>query len=226
MLEKWIQSAIPKHTQETNSRCGTNGYRKEHILELLPRHCNYSPHLKLRVKKTPEVVLQNIGSPFARKVDKMIKDLFKETERCKQFTRTKLNKRGILAGEISISHAIEDFVLQYFHERFPNFIICLFNTKKRETISIDEEGQMIKHRQNLKATIEYYCINRPVYPYFEDITVDTNTLFEEFYGSQFIAARENRRYFKQMIPDNCMQLPGMKGGVENRFRNNSLDKFL
>lgn len=226
MLEKWVQTSNPKKSLESNNRCGILGYRKEQILELIPRHANFSPNIRKIILNTPEAVLQNIGSPFARKVDKMIKELFKETERCKQFTRTKLSKKGILVGEISISHSVEDLVLQYFHDRFPNFIVCLYNTQRRETISINEGGRIQKHKESLESVVTFLSTDRADQPYFDDITFDTMDLFKEFYASQFIAERENRRYFKQMIPDNCMQLPGMKGGVENRFRNKNLDRFL
>ncbi|WP_371803409.1 DUF4130 domain-containing protein [Candidatus Lokiarchaeum ossiferum] len=226
MLEKWVPTLYPKKKVESNGRCGLKGYEKAQILDLIPRHANYSPIIHKRIQSTPEAVLQNIGSPFARKVDKMIKELFKETERCKQFTRTKLNKKGILAGEISISHAVEDFVLQYFHDRFPNFIVCLYNSLKRETISIDEMGQISIFKKTLDTVIIQLSVNRADQPYFDDIRFDNTDLFEEFYASQFIAERENRKYFKKMIPENCMQLPGMKGGVENRFRNKNLDRFL
>jgi hypothetical protein len=29
-----------------------------------------------------------------------------------------------------------------------------------------------------------------------------------------------------MIPDECFELPGMKGGVEKRFRNRKMNDFL
>ena len=68
--------------------------------------------------------------------------------------------------------------------------------------------------------------NRKITPYFEDISMDNERIFQEFYSSQFIESRENRKYFKKMIPKYAMEMPGMKGGVENRFRNHQLDKFL
>jgi hypothetical protein len=226
MLEKWIKIPIRNRPELKSDQCGIKGYNKEDIESLLPRHAQFSQQILRGVHRTPEAVLQNIGSPFARKVDKMIKELFREVERCKQFTRTKLNKKGILYAEIAVNHRIEDFVLKYFHERFPNFIICLFNIKKKETISINELGLMHRYNTPLSRTVNKISANRTVQPYFDDIMIDNEKLFEQFYASQFINSRENRRYFKQMIPDKCMDLPGMKGGIEKQFRNNKLDKFL
>jgi len=214
-----------KKTKKTkNSRLF--GFSKEEMLINLPRHSNCNPNLLLKVDKTSESILKNNGSQFARKINRMLHEIFRELERNRQFTRINLNNRGVLYGKIALSHKSEDELLKYFHNRFPKCFICLFNTIKNETISINEQGKFQKFQVSLAEAVQEISRNRPITPYFEDISIDNEEIFEEFYSSQFIASRENRKYFKKMIPQYAMEMPGMKGGVEHRFRNNQLDKYV
>ena len=68
--------------------------------------------------------------------------------------------------------------------------------------------------------------NRSLIPYFDDIQFSGEEIFETLYKSQFISERESNQYFKKMIPDPCFKLPGMRRGVEKRFRNKKLNEFL
>ncbi len=202
------------------------GFSKEEMLTNLPRHSQCSQNLLLKVQNTSESILKNCGSQFARKINRMLREVFRELERNRQFTRTNLNNHGVLYGKISLSHQSEDELLKYFHNRFPNCFICLFNTIKNETITMNEQGKFQKFQGSLDEIVQKISRNRSITPYFEDISMDNEEIFEEFYSSQFIASRENRKYFKKMIPKYAMEMPGMKGGVEHRFRNNQLDKYI
>ena len=215
---------IKKSKKTKNSRLF--GFSKEEMLTNLPRHSQCSPNLLLKVQNTSESILKNNGSQFARKINRMLHEIFRELERNRQFTRTILNNRGILYGKISLSHKSEDELLKYFHNRFPNCFICLFNTIKNETITMNEQGKFQKFQGSLDEIVQKIGKNRIITPYFEDISMNNEEIFQEFYSSQFIASRENRKYFKKMIPKYAMKMPGMKGGVEYRFRNNQLDKYI
>ena len=215
---------IKKSKKTKNSRLF--GFSKEEMLINLPRHSQCSPNLLLKVQNTSESILRNNGSEFARKINRMLHEIFSELERNRQFTRTNLNNRGVLYGKISLSHQSEEELLKYFHNRFPNCFICLINTIKNETITMDEQGSFQKIKVSLDEIVQKISKNRQIKPYFEDISMNNEEIFEEFYSSQFIESRENRKYFKKMIPKYAMEMPGMKGGVEYRFRNNQLDKYL
>ena len=215
---------IKDYKKAKNSRLF--GFSKKEMLINLSRHSQCNPNLLLKVENTPESILRNHGSQFARKINKMLHEIFRELERNRQFTRTNLNNRGVLYGKISLSHQNENELLKYFHDRFPNCFICLFNTIKRETITMNEQGKFQKFKVSLDEIVQKIGKNRPITPYFEDISMKNEEIFQEFYSSQFIASRENRKYFKKMIPNHVMKMPGMKGGVENRFRNNQLDKYI
>jgi len=202
------------------------GYSHEELIKNLHRHYKYSPEIKRQVIEVPEAILRNSGTQMAKKINRMMREVSTETYRAKQFTRTEINNRGVLFGVVSLKHKVIDLVLIYFHERWPQCIICLYNEQTRKTWIIDEKGVIREYNQSLKKIVEEVSKNRQIVPYFEDIQFSGEEIFETLYKSQFISERENKHYFKKMIPDHCFKLPGMKHGVEKRFRNKKLNEFL
>ncbi|MFX1499493.1 MAG: DUF4130 domain-containing protein [Promethearchaeota archaeon] len=202
------------------------GHSHKEIIDRLPRHCNFSPNLIKKIKKIPEVVLRNSGTPFAKMINKMMREVTTEAYRAKQFTRTEINNRGVLFGVVLLKHKVMDSVLNYFHERWPQCIICLYNEYSGKTGMINEKGTIREFDSPLKSIVEKASKNRTIIPYFEDIQFSGKEIFETLYKSQIISERENMSYFKSMIPDKCFKLPGMRHGVEKSFRNKKINDFF
>ncbi|MHA1892927.1 MAG: DUF4130 domain-containing protein [Candidatus Helarchaeota archaeon] len=202
------------------------GYTKQELLSNLPRHCKFSPSLIKQIKLIPEAIFRNSGTPIAKRINRMMREVSTEAYRAIQFTRTEINNRGVLFGVVLLKHRVVDRVLVYFHERWPQCVICLYNEQTRETWIINEKGAIRHYHQPLKKVVENVSKNRQIVPYFEDIQFSGEQIFETLYKSQFIAERENKQYFKKMIPDQCFKLPGMKSGVERHSRNKKLIDFL
>ena len=204
------------------------GYSKKEIIQFIPRHNKFTPALIREINKLPDVILRNLATPLARKIIKMVKEITLEAYRAKQFTRTEINNRGILYGVVLLKHKVLDLVLEYFHERWPQCIICLYNEHTNKTGIIDEKGTIHEKNLLLKEVLEIINKKRQIIPYFDDIQISGEQIFETLYNSQNIPERENHRYFKSMIPDYCYDLPGMRNGVEKRFtcKNKKLDDFL
>jgi len=202
------------------------GHSHEEIINNLPRHCKFTPILIKHVKKIPEAILRNSGTPIAKKINRMMREVTTEAYRAKQFTRTEINNRGVLFGIVLLKHRVMDLVLNYFHERWPECIICLYNEHSGKTGIINEKGRRQEIGSTLKSVVERVSKNRPIIPYFDDIQFFGGEIFETLYKSQFISERENQNYFKRMIPDKCFELPGMRGGVEKRFRNKKINEYL
>ncbi len=202
------------------------GYTKKELLSNLPRHCKFSPLLRKQITLIPEAIFRNSGTPIAKKINRMMREVSTEAYRAIQFTRTEINNRGVLFGVVLLKHRVVDRVLEYFHERWPHCIICLYNEHSQKTYIINEKGVIRQYHQPLKKVVEIVSKNRQIVPYFEDIQFSGEEIFETLYKSQFIAERENKQYFKKMIPDQCFELPGMKNGVERHFRNKKLNEFL
>ncbi len=91
---------------------------------------------------------------------------------------------------------------------------------------MDEKGRISVYKSPLMKVVEKVSKDRPVIPYFDDIQFSGEEIFETLYTSQFISERENKTYFKKMIPDKCFELPGMKGGVEKGFRNRKINDYF
>lgn len=202
------------------------GYSYEELKKNLHRHAQYSPDIERQIKRIPEVILRNSGTQMAKKINRMMREVSTEAYRAIQFTRTEINNRGVLFGVVSLEHNVIDEVLIYFHKRWPQCVICLYNERKRETWKINEKGAIREFHQPLKKVVEKVSTNRRIVPYFEDIQFSGEEIFETLYKSQFITERENKQYFKKMIPDQCFELPGMRNGVEKHFRNRKLNEFL
>ena len=202
------------------------GYSREELVLNLPRHSKYSPTLMIHIKKLPEVILRNSGTPLAKKINRMMREVFTEAYRAKQFARTEINNRGVLFGVVHLEHRVIDLVLNYFHIRWPQCVICLYNEHTHKTGLIDEKGIIREINSPLKKVVEMTSKNRPLIPYFDDIQFSGEEIFETLYRSQFISERENQPYFKKMISNQCFKLPGMRNGVEKRFRNRNLNEFL
>jgi hypothetical protein len=202
------------------------GYTREELIKNLRRHTLFTQKLIQQIKEIPDVVLRNIGTPQAKSLNKMMREVFTETYRAKQFTRTEINNKGVLYGVVLLKHRVIDLVLKYFHERWPECIVCLYNEYTQKTGVISEKGRIIEIDAPLKQVVEIVSRERKFVPYFSDIQFSGEQIFETLYNSQSITKRENIRYFKKWIPNTCFQLPGMRGGVEKRFKNKKLIDFL
>jgi hypothetical protein len=194
------------------------GYSHEELIKNLPRHYKSTSVLIKQLKKIPEVVLRNSGTLLAKKVNKMMREVNTEAYRAIQFTRTEINNRGVLFGVVLLKHQVMDKVLDYFHERWPQCVICLYNEHTQRTGIINEKGNIKEVKLPLKHAVETASKGRSIIPYFEDIQLTGEEIFEVLYKSQNIVERENPRYFKGMIPDKCFDLPGMRKGVEKRYK--------
>ncbi len=204
------------------------GYSRKELILNLPRHSKFTPSLIQQIEKLPEVLLRNSGSPMAKKFIRMMREVNTEAYRAKQFTRTEINNRGVLFGVVLLKHRVMDLTLKYFHDRWPQCVICLYNEHTHKTGIINEKGAIRELKLPLKNVVEKISKNRPIVPYFEDIQFSGEKIFETLYNSQNITERENPRYFKSMIPDYCYKLPGMRNGAEKRLssRNKKLNEFL
>ena len=204
------------------------GYSKQEIIQTLPRHSQFNPQILQKIKEAPDVVFRNLGKLFARKIIKMMREISREAYRAKQFTRTEINDRGVLYGVVLLKHRVIDLVLNYFHARWPECIICLYNEHTQHTWTIDEKGGMKKFQLDLEEIVDQISVKRDSKPYFEDIQFSGEEIFETLYKSQNIEERVNSRYFQGMIPKKCFKLPGMKKGVEKRFtpNNKKIDEFF
>ena len=147
------------------------GYSRRELISKLPRHSKFSPDVIQQIKKLPEVLLRNSGSPMAKKFIRMMREVNTEVYRAIQFTRTEINNRGVLYGVVLLKHRVIDLVLKYFHKRWPRCVICLYNEHTRKTGIINEKGTIQELKLPLKNAVEKISKNRPIITYFDDLRV-------------------------------------------------------
>jgi len=80
----------------------------------------------------------------------------------KQFTRSGINNRDVLFGVVSLRHRVMDLVLNYFHEHWPECIICLYNEHSGKTGIINEKGKIQEIDSTLKSIVEKVSKKRPI----------------------------------------------------------------
>ena len=204
------------------------GYSREELKRNLCRHNKFNPSMLRKLNEIPDVILRNSGNILAKKFNQMMKEVSLEAYRAKQFTRTEINDRGVLYGIVLLKHDVIDIVLKYFHQRLPQCTLCLYNEHDQKTSMINERGSIKQFDLSLEETVKNLSKKRTIMPFFQDIQFSGEEIFETLYKSQYIEERDNPKYFKQMIPDYCYKLPGMKNGIEKRFnpKNRRLDEFL
>ena len=204
------------------------GFSRMELISKLPRHSKFTPNIIQQIEKLPEVLLRNSGSPMAKKLIRMMREVNTEVYRAIQFTRTEISNRGVLYGVVLLKHRVIDLVLRYFHKRWPQCVICLYNEHTRKTGIIYEKATIQELKLPLKDAVEKISKTRPIIPYFDDIQFSGKEIFETLYNSQCIFERKNREYFNKMIPKYCYNLPGMRNGIEkrNNNQNKKIDDFI
>jgi probable DNA metabolism protein len=215
----------------TQKQRGQGYISRQYMMEMLPRHAKFNPIWLEQLVKIPEEILQNRASEWAAKLYRLSRQVGKEFNRTRSFTRTHLNAHGILWGIINIEHKVEDMVLDFFHQRFPRYIVILYNQNTKISHICNEKGNIEEKStpiQNLIAQLEK---ERPVFEIIpgekingEKLSQENQELYRVFYESQYIADRKNPRYFQQMMPKKWQAAPGME--MEKRFLNTSLTKYI
>ena len=71
---------------------------KEKIIKKIKYHSEYSTDLEKDIKKTPEVELNTCLTKFAKNIQKMTREVYRDFERARQFTRTVEVKESLLCG--------------------------------------------------------------------------------------------------------------------------------
>ena len=100
----------------------------------------------------------------------------------------------MLYGVVLLKHQVIDRVLDYFHKRWPQCVICLYNEYTCKTNIINEKGLIHEVKSPLKEIVNIISKKRPVMPYFEDIQFSGEEIFETLYNTQNIIERNNPRY--------------------------------
>ncbi len=202
-------------------------FGKKKLLNCVSKNAKCTPAILEKIRKTPESILKNFGTPFARKVQYMSKDVYRDFERARQFTRTKFLENKLLYGIYTAHHSIEADLLDYFKKRFPNYVLCLYNRYGGYCAILDESNHMKIVKGTLKKTLKslgYGATGKLKFAGQQFADKETKKIYDAFYESQYIKERKNPRYFQTMIPKKVKK--DYKLDIERRIGNRQLDEFL
>lgn len=172
---------------------------KKSILWFLSLNSEVDKEFIEQVKKEPKVILENKGSDLAKTAYNKAMEVGKEIHAFKGFLRFDVSSHGILHTDVKLKHKVEPVLLRFFSKRFPSFTIMISSPK----------GIFVKMPRF--QTIKFYAdfskgdILRSLeekLPKREELSfdLDANKLWKEFYSSQYISERENKRLFNKTIP--------------------------
>ena len=199
--------------------------KNKKILDLLRRNPECSREfLKTVIKENPKI-LETGTSKIAKKAAKLAKDVRREVHRLKTLTRMDLSPHGILFATIEPRFHVEDLVVRWFWNRFPQFVIVLESKPKRRVFLFGPDfPDLIFTKTNIKDVISDLEQRLPVNPLLEKVAGFTEALWQRYYASQYIPSRKNLKRFFKWLPRKYQKWKGWE--TEASFGNRHLDEFM
>ncbi len=188
-------------------------------LEYIKRHKKFDQNVINILNNQDQRLVLNKATKESRTFHDWGKQVGGEAHRIISFTRLKISDKGILYSEIFSEHKVEDIVINFFHRRFPKFLIVIGS--KRIVYSIDKFGVRKKHLESVKNVVNHLEKN-----YFDEFLMNLNSeedMWKTYYYSQNILQRRNKKLQVKMMPKKYMK----HMGIENEFYkgNKKLDEF-
>jgi probable DNA metabolism protein len=154
-------------------------------------------------KKNPFKFLSK-QSIISKELFKRNKEVLEEILKLKAFTRFQHFPEMLLFAEANPKHDTINFVLNYFSEKFPTFIIAFFvNNKlliktKRKDVFLPKEKNFFSKNQAIewaRIKIREQLSERIL------LSIEwMEKYWSKYYDSQFIESRKNLKLAKQLMP--------------------------
>ncbi|MFX1507371.1 MAG: DUF4130 domain-containing protein [Promethearchaeota archaeon] len=196
--------------------------RKKEVLASLARHKDITPDFLNQIEEIPREILENVGTEEAKKAVAMSQKVESDLHSHKAFLRLSVSPHGILyAKSETMEHHNEKALVQFFHERFPTFVI-LFESK-RGVFSFDQYCNIFFTKKPLESVLQKLENELPVNPLLSYLNEGNyEELWESFAQSQII---EGRASSNQMIK---LSKKWKRTVAENKERiiNKQLDEYF
>ena len=165
--------------------------------ELACLHKDFDINLYNKVMKQDKNLVKSYATKESRKLYEQHTNVAKGIHFAECFTRFNYSKHGILHTKIKLEHNIIDYILRFFHNRFPLFMIAIEANKKTHTI---DKNRIIKvYNLDINKTLAKLESSLPVDPFFQDLEIDKD-LWNTYYDSQYISQRRNIKLMNKMMP--------------------------
>lgn len=191
------------------------------MFELAKYHNRFDIKLYKHVMNQDPRLVKSIATPEARKLYRMHREVGRSIHLNKGFTRFDISPHGILFAKKDFEHDVVDIIMHFFHTRYPKFVITI--ESKGKTYVIDPEGIISTFNQNLKKTVQLLEKKHPINPLLKELNYD-ETLWKEYYDSQFIRERKNLKLMQKMMPLKYRDFNAVETRMSKRTRN--LSEFV
>jgi probable DNA metabolism protein len=218
-----------------------------HFLELASRHKkslrdDLIPKVKKVLNENPTIIYNKLNK-MARQFYLRGREVLGELHRLNAFIRFKVYPEYLLVSEIRPEHDIIDLMFNYFHRRYPDFIILFYEqyqgnlATKRANICFDALKQKRNYwffpRQSYTLD-ELRGLIRPQLKELFAVEDFSSEVWERYYDSQYIKERKNIKLARKALPKKMIEKSG--GGLsyealrleeeENSRQMNSLLDYL
>lgn len=180
-------------------------------------HKNFNHHLFEDVSKQDYNLVKNITTFEAKKLYRMHNEVCNLVHLKKGFMRFKISKHGILYTKTELAHNVVWFLLRFFKERNPMFVIVI----EVNNFTYVNDGKILKYRDNVDHVVKSLENVLPLNELLLDIDND-DTIYREFFNSQNIKQRKNIKLMKKMMPLKYRD----QNNIEGCYNSNSLAQYM
>jgi hypothetical protein len=172
--------------------------KKKEVLTSLARHKEITSDFLNQINEMPKEILENVGTEQAKKAVAMSQKVDSDLHSHKAFLRLSVSPHGILyAKSDKMEHHNEKTLVQFFHDRFPTFII-LFESK-RGVFSIEKDRRVTVTKKSLESVLQFLENKLPLNPLLRHLNEGNyQELWESFAQSQIIRGRGSSNQLKRL----------------------------
>lgn len=166
---------------------------QKEVIDSLSRHRDITEEFLTQIKTIPKDILENLGTDQAKKAVAMSREVNGELHSFKAFLRLSVSPHGILYAKIEkMNHRNEKPLLQFFQNRFPQFIFLLETDKG--VFTIHHNALFILPTKSLEEIVKEFEEKLPRSSILEDLNgKNYQELWESFAQSQLIPERETSK---------------------------------
>lgn len=127
------------------------------------------------------------------------------------YTRFNISKKGILWAVMD--EELTPSAIHFFANRFPLFLIMI--EKDGITYVKKSEGRTMIYDERIQNVLKRYESRMKDNPLLKDLLENTESLWEDFYDSQYIKERKNHKLFHHFIPKYLKNIKALKKEFES-----------
>ena len=194
------------------------------LFELAERHVKFKRDVFEKLQQQSMAEIESLATKEARIVYEWNRQVAGCFQRSRAFMRLKISPHSIVYGELEPEHFVEDMVARWFLSRFPLFTIMI--ESKRGTIVVAKGKPLQRYTEKIDELLPQFEKQLPKNDILSEIgEFKEDDYWENYYSSQFIIERRNKRYFLRNIPKKFHNWKSLATEKEHFENNKKLTQF-